>query len=228
MNKKVYARQIPPEFQESPFDWYGEEYIQNDTAIFGNPHFKKCGSDVLEIFGCLDTISEELENVASNGFGYKNKTAVFMDYIPPKNKKHYSTKNIHDLIYIFENKKYWENDEFTAILSIVYGKEYDYKLIRGCCQGDWNYFFYPVADFDNENISFLEDEYFNLGTEWIIHDEEKAPESPEDISGYGFYAHGWNEEKIKEEIANAEGISPDDVIIYCFNGYSRNVLYKVC
>ncbi len=53
--------------------------------------------------------------------------------------------------------------------------------------------------------------YFNTGTEWIIHDEDYIPEAPEDICGYSMYCYTDNPAK---EIAESEGVSADDVVLY--------------
>jgi hypothetical protein len=62
-------------------------------------------------------------------------------------------------------------------------------------------------------------EYFNTGSEWIIHDEESEPETVKDISGYSVYCYSWNTDGIKKEIADAAGSDPDDVILYEFDKY---------
>ena len=97
------------------------------------------------------------------------------------------------------------------MLSIVTRKDYDYTTIRGCCQGEWNEVFYPVDEYTMDDIRTFEVYYFNTGSEWIIHDEEYEPESAEDIEGYSMYCVTCD---IRKEIAEAEGVNPDDVVLY--------------
>ena len=71
----------------------------------------------------------------------------------------------------------------------------------------------------------FETQYFNEGTEWIIHDEQEAPEAPEDISGYSVYCIGRNTEQIKKEIAEITGASPEEITLFEFGGYTKTAYY---
>ena len=108
------------------------------------------------------------------------------------------------------------------------GKKWDYRIIRGCCQSDWNYIFYPVDEWTREQIEIFEAEYFNTGSEWIIDDGEFDPEndSPLNINGYSVYCTLWSEDGIRKEIADCEGVAPADVVLYAFEGWSRTAQYK--
>jgi hypothetical protein len=68
-------------------------------------------------------------------------------------------------------------------------------------------------------------DYFNTGTEWIIHDEETPPESPEDINGYSLYCYSWNDTGLREEIANTAGCKPEEVKLFKFNDFKRIATY---
>lgn len=61
-----------------------------------------------------------------------------------------------------------------------------------------------------------------------IFDEEAEPESPEDINGHSVYCHGWNNDQIKQEIAETEGEKVDEVeiILYAFKDYARIPIYE--
>lgn len=98
--------------------------------------------------------------------------------------------------------------------------------IRGCCQSDWQRGYCPEA-WSREELEAFETEYFNTGSEWIIHDEDGEPESPEEINGYSVYCHGWNSDQIRKEIADAAGeTDPAAVVLYEFTGWSRSPEYK--
>lgn len=87
---------------------------------------------------------------------------------------------------------------------------------------------YDVEKWSREELDHFETEYFNTGSEWIVHDEKAEPESPEDISGYSVYCHGWNNDQIKEEIAEAQGKKAEEVevVLFAFKTYARTPVYE--
>ena len=103
------------------------------------------------------------------------------------------------------------NNIMCEVLTIVARQEYNWKTIRGCCQGDWNYIFYPVEEYSNSYLHSFETMYFNTGSEWIIHDSDSIPESADDIDGYSMYCVTYD---VQKEIAEAEGVNPEDVVLY--------------
>ena len=115
-----------------------------------------------------------------------------------------------------------------AVLSIVTGEEWSCKQIRGCCQPEWNCIFYPVAQWSKEAIEEFEVEYFNTGTEWIVDDGDFDPESdiPENINSCSVYCTAWNEDGIKKQIADGEGLDMEDIVLYAFEGYAKTPLYR--
>lgn len=119
-----------------------------------------------------------------------------------------------------------KKDEILCkVLSIVDGRPWDWSTIRGSCQMEWQMVFYPVDEWSKEALQEFETQYFNEGTEWIIHDEQEAPEAPEDISGYSVYCIGWNTEQIKKEIAEITGASPEEITLFEFGGYTKTAYY---
>ena len=86
--------------------------------------------------------------------------------------------------------------------------------IRGSGQSDWNTIYYPVNQWTDKSLENFSMEYFNEGTEWIIHDEDYIPSSPDEISGYRTYCHFYSLEGIRKEIAEIEGIEPADIVLY--------------
>lgn len=54
----------------------------------------------------------------------------------------------------------------------------------------------------------------------------EAPETPENISGYSFYCIGWNNEQIKNEIADVTGAKPEEIKLFEFGGYTKTAYYK--
>ena len=230
---KIYAKQISPDCQESPL-FLGDEFFPDNIAVFGNRDYKEhCPDFINNVWEVLrqGELADILEDVKEWADCYKNVTEAINDYLPPEHGKRYSTNAIHALKnYVIDFSSCPHSREYEIlcnVLSIVTGKKWDYQTIRGCCQGDWNYIFYPADEWTKEQIEVFETEYFNTGTEWIVHDENTDPESPEEISGFSIYCVSWNKEGIRKEIAEAvtDG-DPANVILYEFVGYSQTAVYK--
>lgn len=227
---KIYAKQVPPEYQESPM--FLEECFPDNIAVCGNRDFD---SHAPEVFDMVKTVLEvgELADILGNAnvwrLWYKNISEAIAEYLPPLKGK-YSTNTIHalkNLIIEYSTCSSSAKDEnLCKVLSIVTGKKWVYGTIQGCCQSDWQKIYYSVDEWNEETLARFEIEYFNTGTEWIIHDEETEPESPEDISGFSRYCTSWNDEGIKQEIAEASGGKIEDIILYAFDGYTQTAKYK--
>ena len=230
----VYAKQISPEYQESPFfnwnpaDLYpgvifkGNRYFNSHTT----PEFDAIRSGLDDLTSLIDTDGKFIP-----GGWYDTIAEAINDLLPaPQHKVRYSTREIKAWREIGA-EWYILTDETQALcraLQLVTGKEYDYTTIRGCSQGDWQEIIFPAAEYDRAALDILEADYFNTGTEWIIHDESSTPDGPEDISGYSMYCYGWNTDQIRAEIADAAGVNPDAVILYEYAGsYSMPKYNKV-
>ena len=232
--KTIYAMQINPEYQESPLsvDNFDIESAYPGIAVFGNrdytdhiPENVQRVLDVLndgELADILDSFNRRLRDY--NTEVYQNVSEAIMDYLPPEHKKRYSTKEIS----ILNNDISWfgmysADDEMiiVRVLSIVTGRKYERSTIRGCCQGEWQNVLYPSDVYSDETIEYLEKDYFNTGSEWIIHDEDFIPECAEDISGYSVYCYSWLLECIADEIMNAAGADDSyDIVMYSdYYGY---------
>lgn len=215
MSKKVYARQINPAYQDSyAFD---DEYY-NNISICGN---RDCYERTTEVFSRVfevlnnGNLAYTIENIGDSYSWYSTATEAINDYLRREDGKKYSCKDIHDLKQLVkefsECRRDEENDIICKVLSIVTRQEYSYTTIRGCCQGDWNEVFYSVEEYSIDDIHTFETLYFNTGSEWIIHDEENKPESAKEIEGYSRYC---TTDDVRKEIADAEGVNPEDVILY--------------
>lgn len=225
----IYARQINPEYQESPLFW-GDESLPDDIAVFGNKnyhvHMPEVFERVKEVFDNGELV-EAIEDIqGKSGFYYdffKNITAAINDMLYPEKSK-YSTRDIHKIKEILlDEYKYTSNNynnSLCDLMGVVTGKEWDWDTIRGCCQGECQDVFYPVDNWSRESIEAFETEYFNTGSEWIVSDEDIDGDIiPEDIDGYSIYCYSWNDEDIKAEIASAAGCAVDNVKLFKYNGY---------
>ena len=231
---KIYARQIPPEHQESPLEYTDDTF--GYITVCGNSRLREYYQPVFKrVYDALNNgeLCEALEDIKNKGGYwtgfYKNATEIINDLLPPEKEK-YSTRDIGKIKKIIDNycncNGSCEDGILCELLEVVTGNEWEYGTIRGCCQGDWNQVFYQVKDWPN-GIDCFEIEYFNLGTEWVVHDEDSIPEEPDDITGYCIYCYGMNDNDIRKEIAESYGGQAEDVVLYEFDGYRQATKYKM-
>lgn len=226
---KVYARQVPPEYQESPLfysDW------DENVFVFGNRNYKQRAGRLEDIRQSLENIADTLEEMRRGTSWASNKSlhAVIWYEMPRDSGAGYTRAERLQIIdlameYCGAMNDDYENATLCASLELITGRAWEYATIRGCCQSDWQNVIYPAA-YGPEWLEDFETEYFNTGTEWTIHDDETPPECPESVTGYNVYCLGWNSEKIRAEIAEYENVSPNDVILYEFTGWARAAAYR--
>lgn len=235
---KIYAKQVNPEYQESPL--FIDGFFPDNIILTGNRDFNSHTTPE------FDQINSHFEDMAGtwendrfffqwNGAGY-DKIAKKPDYTLQEllteygfsrpDGKPWTTKQWHEWRLLMEREEL-DDDGIIKALQLLTGKAWKAFTIRGCCQSDWQSGFCPVSEWSREALEAFEAEYFNTGTEWIIHDEDGEPESPEEINGYSVYCHGWNSDQIRKEIADAAGeTDPAAVVLYEFTGWSRSPEYK--
>lgn len=221
--RKVYAVQIAPEYQDSPWDLFGYEQLEIDkAAIWGNCKLKGY------TFSEFIKVVEALGNMDWDDVGkyYDSKQEMLLDYVAPIDRDVYTDEEIAQWKKACDlyNADYGRNERQAICmgLTLMMGKEYDYRQISGCCQSDWNYFFYPTDLYDDKMVRVVETEYFNTGEEWTVHEENTEPESPNDVQGYSIYVY----DDARKEIAESEGVEPEDVILWAFDGWRRTPKYQ--
>lgn len=231
---KVYARQISPEYQESYLFFqngkefqFEDDFYNENVTICGNDHYCSYMTKIFKrVWETLENgeLAEILDDLKTKGYYsdfYKNATEAIEDFLYREDGKKHGTKAIHKLKQLVTAyttcKRSEEDDILCDVLSIVTAEKYTYQQIKGSCQGDWNYIYYPSGKISEESVDYIEACYFNTGSEWIIHDEETEPESPEDIQGYSVYCVGWNDEQIRKELAKAAKVKPEEVIMFAYD-----------
>lgn len=228
----IYAKQVPPEYQESPLFW--DDATTEGIELFGNRSYIRRTS---ALFDRLPDVLDELTDIwidfSSNQrpAWYDSWADALADLAAPEGRTEYTREERKStwpaLLTAWENHN--GNDEnklFCRALELITGRAWDYCTLRGCCQGDWQDCIYPADDWDGDALERLEAEYFNTGTEWIVHDESDAPDGPEDINGFSVYCTAWNSDGIRQEIADAAGGKPEDVKLYEFTGFAKIAQYK--
>ena len=227
--KRVIARQVNPELQESPLEYFGGGY--DVFSVFGNRQYHETMTDVVEkTKNTLDgaELYDELQAIKSNdGANYETTEECIMDYLPPENGGKYTENQLEELEKLISDytgyKTSHDLDVLCEVLSIVDGKTYDWTTIRGCCQGDWNYCVYP-ADAD---VKSFEVEYFNLGSEWMVSELEEGEKEEDCDDGYTMYVYSWDETDMRKEIADSAGCKPENVTMYKFAGYIKTPKYEL-
>lgn len=232
---KIFARQIAPEFQESPL-FHGDEFFPDNINVYGNDRYNE---HCMEIFNTVwnvlyhGELLGEWEKLNDHGSGWYNSWAEALeDIIPPKGRAAYTRderKNkIPELLNRFsECHSSMEESILCEVLEIITGKSWGHSTIRGCCQGDWQKVVYPSDEWTKAALEEFETEYFNTGSEWVIHDEDGEPKDLGEISGYNMYCHGWNDDQIRAEILKEAGKDGDEVILYKFDGYREIPVYTL-
>lgn len=224
---KVYARQVAPEFQESPL--FFDECFPENIAVFGNNDYEEHVPEIVEkVRNGLENC--EMDEAMNQTYYATSLEEYMMESIPPVGREHYTKKElteIENFVADYGLQSMRDKEIFCRILSIVTGKEWASKQICGSAQSEWNNIYYSVDEWTEEALAKLEIQYFNEGTEWIVHDEEYDPVGAEDISGYSTYCTGWNDDEIRKELADSAGVSPEDVVMYKWNGWIQTACYMM-
>ena len=232
---KIYARQIAPECQESPL-FICDDCFPENINVFGNSRYNSHTSEVFDlVYNALVSgdLLDEWERIKDNGNGWYNSWKEALgDMLQPEGRGAYTReerkKTIPDILYKYYGaSKREENSIICELMDIVTGKKWDYTVIRGCCQGEWQEVIYLADEWSRKALDAFETEYFNTGSEWIVHEEDTTPESPEDIEGFSVYCHGWSDDEIKAEILEAAGKEGDEVVLYKFAGYHQVPVYSL-
>ena len=222
-NRKVYARQVPWEWQESP--WDDEQLKIDKAALYGNRSYGRY------VFDEFEQVVKALEEMDWDDVGddrpYSTEQEMLLDYVPPVGRDSYTDEEIEAWKFACQlyNPDYDCNEQWGICmgLTLMLGKEYDYKTLRGSCQSDWIYFIYPTDLYNDEAVRRLETEFFNTGEEWMIHDEETVPDCPEAVNGYTMYVY----DDARKEIAAEAGVAPEDVVLWKYDGMRSIPKYKI-
>lgn len=225
----TYARQVRPELQESPY-MLGDDY-PDDLILCGNRSYQEHTTEEYDAFlGNWEYVYEAME-YCRNGCvdrWYSTITEAIMDNFPPQHKQKYSSRDIHEWKSILEEMCYREDKEtICKALQLMTGKSWSTSTIHGCSQGDWQTIIYCSDTWNSSSIREFEMMYFNLGTEWIIHDGDSVPESPEDIDGFSVYCATWDEDEARRILADAACDKPENVVMYAYDGDIVKAKYRV-
>ena len=238
--KKIVAMQVNPEYQESPLDW--DEMFPDNAAVLGNDrmneHIPKRCEKALEVLRD-DSFWGDLGN--PERAEYTNAADVLGDWLPCENGAAYNADECRAFAErLLRGDLDDDADALAALMSLVEGKPWKSRTIRGSCQSDWNEISYPADEWPDEALSVFECEYWNTGDEWGVYEVDAAALEKIDLEDVtrdeleeacempcSTYTHGWDDEKIKIELAEAFGAAPEDVVLLKFDGYVKTPSYSV-
>jgi hypothetical protein len=227
---KIYAKQVPPEYQESPLLSDIQHEPPENLYIFGNHHFTGCNADEMrKIYTELFEAADDLDGRRRGRSRELSWAETLADILPRESGDWTRADRVRWAHILRDYRLFYTSEKYNIIcagLEMLTGRAWDWRTLRGCVQGDWQYCIYPADEWDAASLERLEAEYFNTGTEWIVHNDQDAPDSPEDIDGFSVYCTGWNDDQIRKEIADAAGGRPEDVTLYQFTGYTRRAEYE--
>lgn len=227
---KLYARQVAPEYQKSPL-WYFDE-LPSGVAIVGNKYFREITfeeyDNIIENADDAVYCAEMIRQGKAEQINYDHIEDVVYDFFLPTGDRLYSIRDIDDWKELLTDGSIkTDKDGFILeALRLITGLEYRMTTIHGTVQGEWNCVIYP-AKYGEEFIGEIQADYFNTGTEWIVHDSDFEPEHPSEIHGYSLYCYSWNDSGIKREIAEGTGVDPENIVLYRFKGYDRMPKYEL-
>lgn len=223
---KIYAKQVPPEYQESPFFWNIDNYAE--LYIFGNRNYNGINAEGIAMLrDRLDDLADDWSDLQRghawcSSWAEALRAAFSESYSRAERQEWAALANRWPAT----RSSLEEMEVILDALRLKTGRRWDSCTLRGSCQGDWQECIYPIDDWNVERLERLEAEYFNTGSEWIVHDGPDDPDGPEDIDGFSCYCIAWNDSGIRQEIADAAGGSPENVTLYKFDGYSKIANYS--
>lgn len=240
---KLYAKQVPPEGQESPLDF--SEDCMEGIVLDGNDRLRSHTTPAFDhVVKHLEDMSEDWREQQTiwtyiNGRPVKqlkescDYTAAdalrdyqFNKQLADKDGGDWTEAELAAWKELLMDNRIAEADAVLKAMSLITGHAWKRTTITGSSPSDWQTVYYDCELWGQDSLNTFETEYFNEGTEWIIH-EGDAPESPDEIEGHSVYCVKYGEEAIKREIAAIEGVKPEDVVLFVFDGYERIAKYAV-
>lgn len=231
---KIYARQIPPEYQESPLYTLCQSRDGNldlsdewpGISLTGNRDFKGYKTPEYEAAERIDEAAEEWSNARENGEPCRIIEALDLYEIYKHNGKRWSQRELGRWKRLFED--YGSNpcdggnaDRRTVdALNLITGRRYAKTTLRGCVQGEWINCYYPVDGYTHKDLDRLEMEYFNTGEEWHVFDADPDDGDPQE--SFTVYVYSWSDDEKRQKIAAAAGWgTPEEVELHPFIGWTR-------
>lgn len=242
---KYYAYQVAPEYQESPLFQTWNDFPVN-VSVFGNPHYKEQKSekfdwilsrmkqwnladelyDLIEDSKNIDEMRSLIHECFSGDYMALKPECIKLENIEEMNDSVLLCLVSHIVNTEYETSKYFdERENLCLIVSIITGEKYDYRCIRGSSQGDWNYMYYKVDEWTEDDLRNFEIEYWNEGSECSVYDGEET-EYGENFET-NVYCHSYDTEDIRKEISDEIECDPGDIVLFEFKGWIKTPKYEM-
>lgn len=243
---KYYVKQVDPAYQESPLDFIDwGDIMYPDLVLTGNRDYKEQTvpafdlwrnnwADAADHMAALDAREDarctdpEFDPDDWNIF-YETVREIIEEFFPPATSRGpYSDQEIDRWKVILKDMSTCPTSEeyrpTLVALDLITGGNWKLKTLRGCIQGDWQECYYDSEKYTDDEIRSIEIEYFNLGTKWIVHDEETTPQNPDEISGYSCYVYGSD---YRKELSEIIGCNPDELVVYKYTVEVCKAVYEL-
>ena len=236
---KAYARQIPPEYQESPLSYgpFEQEFpeIYPGISLDGNRHFTGYKTAEYEAAEHADDAAADYLNSRENDPQPMTIREALEYYgIEKTNGRRWSPRELGQWKRIFEDYDRNPYDgrnadrRVTDALELITGKPHAVRTLRGSSQGDYIKAYFPFWEYSEKAIECLETEYFNTGEEWeVILDYEPGQDDQDDAYSDRFtcYVYSWKDDEKRAEIADAAGVQPEEIEMHAFLKWARRAVY---
>ena len=127
----VYAKQVPPEYQESPFDetMFEPGEYWDGVCIIGDRNWIGVTNDE------FDNIQKTLDN-GYLGDEYPEFEEDLNYYLPPKNKGNYDPEEVERWKKLYDD---WRDrpEQYAEALTLMTGNEWDDSALRGSVQREY-------------------------------------------------------------------------------------------
>lgn len=240
----IYAVQIPPENQNSFISDDDAWFTEGECFICGNRSFHSLTNDVFDnlllSFGDMVMEFESIFNTDSiPAFDKESESFAIKDQTVSNLLDEYSIKKVNGEEWSSTELRMWK-DRLTnhlfddnirlsicRCLSLIYSTEFATKTIRGSSQSEWNTIYYDTDKINDEDIRIIESEYFNTGSEWIVHEGDEPPHSPDEVDGSAYYCHTNDLDEVKKELAEYidDCFSVQQIVLWAFDGYVKTPKY---
>lgn len=240
---KYIAKQIAPEYQESPFNWCDNTYYMRMVFI-ENRDFRGLIGGGAEAFEEVKKVLEDgaladaLNDIKTGWYEaneyeppYKSVREAVEDYLRKDNGEPFTDAEIEKIRIVCEwFGTAWKNvcvksdEEYICdIMDIIAGGAWKTRTLRGSYQSDWIEIVYDADAWTDEDVAIIENEFFNEGSEWMVYEDGA------DDYEITVYAHKWSDDGIKKEIAAEIGYetSPEDIELWAFDGWTRTEKYRI-
>jgi hypothetical protein len=216
---RVYAKQVPPEHQQSPFEY--------DPAgglyVWGNHRLQEYGKEEMgRLWVHLCEAAEDLDGRRRRRPREQTWSEALHELFPKDSGSWSRAERVRWAEILKNPGDVYGRPKYAllcAALELLTGKAWDWRTITGCCQGDFQLIVYRPDWWPPEALERLEAEYFNTGSEWLCTTDDN--ETPLSV-----YCYAYDSDGLRAEIADAMGCDPGDVTLYHFDGWARTASYR--